>query len=359
MDFGLSEEQELLQETLRAFVENECPPSHVRALFDAGHGHDPAIWQGLAEMGVPGLVIPEAYGGSGLGVLDLALVCEVLGEGAVPGPLLGHALAALAIVDAGSDEQKRRWLPELADGSVIATLALAEADSAWDPEAWRTGIQSGALSGRKHFVSHAETAQLLVVGLEGGGLALVETTSADVKLESQDGVDRTRPVFRVDFGSAAGEMLSVDPRVASRVRDVGLALLAADAFGAAIRLVDMTVEYAKTREQFGRKIAEFQSVKHQLARLGLSIEPTRGLYWHAAYAVDHLPDESERAAALAKAHITDVAADIARMTVELHGGLGFTWECDVQVWLKRVLFDRAFLGTPEHLRERCAGLAGW
>jgi alkylation response protein AidB-like acyl-CoA dehydrogenase len=121
----------------------------------------------------------------------------------------------------------------------------------------------------------------------------------------------------------------------------------------------MAVAYSKTREQFGRKIAEFQAVKHQLARLGLDVEPTRGLYWYAAYAVDHLPDDGERAAALAKSHVSDRAVATGRMAVELHGGLGFTWECDVQMWLKRAMFDRAFLGTPEALRERCATLAGW
>ena len=139
----------------------------------------------------------------------------------------------------------------------------------------------------------------------------------------------------------------------------GLVLAAADSFGAASRLIDQCVAYAGTREQFGRKIGEFQAVKHQIARLGTEIEPTRGLYWFAAYAWDHLPEEASHSASLAKAHITDRAVDTARMAVELHGGIGFTWECDVQMWFKRTMFNRAFLGTPEWLRERCATLAGW
>lgn len=359
MDFGLSEEQKLLQQTLRGFVENECPASRVRELFDAGQGHDPALWQGLAEMGVAGLVVPEAFGGAGLEVLDLALVCEVLGEGAVPTPLLGHALATLALAEGGSEALKQKWLPRLADGSAIATVALAEEGSGWDPEVWRTTVSGAALAGSKQYVPHAHLADLLVVGVEGGGLALAERVAPGVKLEAQQGVDRSRPIFRVDFDGAACELLTADPRLAGRVRDAGLSLLAADAFGAATRLVDITVEYAKTRDQFSRKIAEFQAVKHQLARLGLEIEPTRGMWWHAAYAADHLPDEAERAPALAKSHITDRAVEVGRGAVELHGGLGFTWECDVQIWLKRVMFDRAFLGTPEALRERCAVLAGW
>lgn len=359
MDFGLSDEQRLLQQTVRGFVQNECPPSRLRALFDAGTGHDPATWSGLAGMGVAGLVVPEAFGGAGLEVLDLAVVFEALGEGALPGPLLGHALASLAIAEGGSEEQKRAWLPRLAEGSVIATVALCEEGSAWEPETWRCSGSADGISGSKLFVPHADVADLLVVGIEGGGLALLETTAAGVKCEPQGGVDRTRPVFRVDLDRAPCSVLAADPRLAGRVRDVGLVLLAADAFGAATRLVDMAVAYAKTREQFGRKIAEFQAVKHQLARLGLDVEPTRGLYWYAAYAVDHLPDDGERAAALAKSHVTDRAVATGRMAVELHGGLGFTWECDVQMWLKRAMFDRAFLGTPEALRDRCATLAGW
>jgi len=359
MDFGLSAEQKLLQETVRGFVKNECPPQRVHEIFDAGTGHDRALWSGLAETGVTGLVIPECHGGAGLEVLDLALVCEVLGEGAVPGPLLGHALASLAIAEGGSEDQQAEWLPRLADGSMTATIALAEEGSAWEPEAWRTGGTGSRLSGSKLFVPHADVADLIVVGVEGAGLAVVERDSADVKLDPQEGVDRTRPVFRVDFDRARCGLLGADPRLAARLRDVGLVLLAADAFGAAARLVDMVADYAQTREQFGQKIAQFQAVKHQIARLGLDIEPTRALYWHAAHAVDHLPEEGERAAALAKAHITDRAVEAARMAVELHGGIGFTWACDVHVWLKRAMFDRAFLGTPEVLRERCAVAAGW
>jgi alkylation response protein AidB-like acyl-CoA dehydrogenase len=359
MDFGLSPEQKLLQETVRGFVANECPPTRLREIFDAGTGHDAGLWAGLAEMGIAGLVVPEAYGGAGLEVLDLALVFEVLGEGALPGPLLGHALGSLAIAEGASEARRREWLPGLADGTSIAGVAFAEEGNAWEPESWRTHVSGEVLSGSKLFVPHADVAQRLVVGIEGGGLAVVERDAPGVKWEPQDGVDRTRPIFRVDFDGAPCEVLGADPRLAARVRDAGLALLAADAFGAAVHLVDQSVAYAKTREQFGQKIGQFQAVKHQLARLGLDVEPTRALYWHAAYAVDHLPEEGERAVALAKAHITDRAVDAGRMSVELHGGLGFTWECDVQMWLKRALFDRAFLGTPEALRERCAALAGW
>jgi alkylation response protein AidB-like acyl-CoA dehydrogenase len=359
MDFGLSEEQELLQETVRGFVANECPAPRLRELFDAGVGHDPALWSGLAEMGLTGLVVPEALGGAGMEVLDLALACEVLGEGGLPGPFLGHSLACVALVADEPGDERDGCLSRLAEGASIGTIALCEDESAWAPETWSCRVADGRLSGAKRYVPHADVADVFVVGVEGGRLALVEKGANGLKIQNLEGIDRARPVFSIDFDGAPCRLLDDDPRIAKRLCEVAWALLAADSFGAASHLIDISVEYAKTREQFGAKIAQFQAVKHQLARLGLDIEPTRALFWFAAYAVDHLPDEGEHAAALAKAHICDRALETARMAVELHGGLGFTWECDVQMWFKRTMFNRAFLGTPEVLRERCAALAGW
>ena len=359
MDFGLSEEQELLQETVRGFVQKECPPARLRELFDEGTGHDAALWKGLAEMGLMGLVVPEEHGGAGMEVLDLALVCEVLGAGGLPGPFLPHSLVALAISEGGNSEQKKRWLPKLAAGEKIATVALCEAGSAWQQDDWASQDSDGSVSGTKFFVPHADIADLILVGTQGGGLVLVEASAEGVRHENLEGIDRSRPVYRVDLDAAPCERLEAADGCAERLRDAGLVLLAADAFGASSHLIDLAVDYAKTREQFGQKIGQFQAVKHQIARLGLEIEPTRALYWYAAYSVDHLPAEAERAALIAKSHITDRGLDTARAVVELHGGLGFTWECDVQLGFKRLMFNRAFLGSPEALRDRSAALADW
>lgn len=357
MDFGLSQEQELLIDTVRRFVAKECPPSRRRALFDDDDGHDPALWQGLIELGVGGLALPDAYGGAGLEVLDLALAAEVLGAEAVPVPFLGHALAGLAIALGGSEAQRERWLPALASGEALGTIAFGEADSTWEPSAAQTTLESGRLHGLKPCVPAGRHADVIVVSTRSGGLALVERGATGVKLEPVDAVDRTRRLDRLTLEGAPGEAL-VQP-VAERVRDAGLVLLAADAYGGAWKLVETTVEYAKTRQQFGQPIAEFQAVKHQLADLALEVEPTRGLCWFAAHAFDHLPDESVRAAALAKAHVTDRFMWTARRAIELHGGIGFTWECDVQIWFKRAMFDRSFLGNPSAHRRRLAGLYGW
>jgi alkylation response protein AidB-like acyl-CoA dehydrogenase len=359
MDFGLSEEQELLQETVRGFVENECPPPKLREIFDGGSGFDRELWNHIVEMGIAGLVVPEEHAGAQMEVLDLALVAEVLGHGAVPGPFLGHSLACLALIEGGSDVQRKRWLPKLATGEVIGSVALGEGSDHWEPAQWTCSVKNGALQGKKRFAPAADIADLLIVGCAGGDLALVERRAEGVDLENMDGVDRTRSIFELGFDGAACELLDEGKVAAGRVRDAGRILLAADSFGAGQRLVQLCTDYAKQREQFGMVIAQFQAVKHQIARLATDLEPTRALFWYAAYAYDHLPEEAERSAALAKAHITDRTLLAAREAVELHGGIGFTWECDVQMWFKRAMFNRALLGTPEALRERCAALGGW
>jgi len=359
MDFGLTEEQEMLQETVRSFVQNECPTTRLRELFDAGEGHDAALWSALAEMGVAGLIVSEEHGGAGMQLLDLALVAEVLGEAALPGPFLGHALACLGIGLRAGPAQQRAILPALASGEQIATVALQESDLGWAPRDWTAKLDGDRLSGIKMIVPHASIADGFVVGLQGGELAWVDARAEGVSIEPMDGVDRTRPFATVRFEAAPAARLAGGAGEASRVTDAAAVLLAADAFGAATKLIDLDVAYSLSREQFGQPIAQFQSVKHAIARLATDIEPSRALWWYAAYALDHLPEEAPRAASLAKAHLTDRATHAARESVELHGGYGFTWECEVQMWFKRILFDRSFLGTPEQHRERCAELGGW
>ena len=358
MNFDLSEEQEMLQQTIRQFLENECPTPKLREIFDGESGFDASLWKGMAEMGIAGLHLPEEHGGAGLEILDLAIVSEVLGYMAAPGPFLGHVLAGLAIAAGGSDEQCREWLPKLATGDALGTVALAEEGGAWLPDQW--SLEAGdSLNGSKNHVIFADQADLIVVGTAGGGLALVEKGARGLEIKDVDGADRTRRLSQLTFSDTPAAALPGGDSAAIVVRDAALVLLAADAFGGASRLVDMSVEYAKTREQFGVTIGHFQALKHQLANMAVEIEPARGLYWYAAHAMDHIHDESERSAAVAKAHITDRYMQIARDAVEAHGGIGFTWECDVQMWFKRAMFDRAFMGTPAVHRERAAQMAGW
>ena len=363
MDFDLTEEQLLLQETVGQFLENECPLPRLRELFDDESGFDPVLWKGLAEMGIAGIHLPGEYGGSELEALDLAVVAEVLGAHATPVPFLGHSLAAEAIRAGGSDEQRGRMLPSLASGEHLATVALAEEGGAWLPDQWSMPAPSGTtgtISGTKETVEFGEHADYFVVGLAGGKLGVVDRNAAGVEVQRVEGADRTRRLARVDFQDTPIEILEDGAgEAAARVRDLGLVLLAADAFGGARRLVDMSVEYAKSREQFGVTIGHFQALKHQLANMALEIEPARALYWYAAHALDHVPDEAVRMAAVAKSHLCDRYSQIARDATEAHGGIGYTWEGDTQIWFKRAMFDRAVLGTPRQHRDRAADLAGW
>jgi alkylation response protein AidB-like acyl-CoA dehydrogenase len=359
MDFDLSDEQRLLQETVASFIDNECPPARLRELYDDDVGYDPVLWKGLAELGLAGIHLPGEYGGSELEILDLAVVAETLGSLAVPVPYLSHSLASLAIAIAGNDAQKARWLPGLANGETLGTIALAEEDSGWLPEAWT--IESGAkITGAKETVEFGEHADLFVVGLAGGRFGVVDRNAAGVEIQRVESADRTRRIARVSFDATPIELLEAGgSEVAARVRDVGLVLISADAFGGAMKLVDMSVEYAKNREQFGVTIGHFQALKHQLANMAVEIEPTRALYWYAAHALDHVPEESERSAAIAKSHITERFQQVARDATEAHGGIGFTWEGDTQILFKRAMFDRVFLGTPRVHQDRAADLAGW
>jgi alkylation response protein AidB-like acyl-CoA dehydrogenase len=358
VDFGLSDEQKLLQDSVSQFLAKENDATKLRARFDAEEALDAGLWRGMAELGLAGLAIPEAHGGAGLELLDAALVAETLGQFAAPGPFLGHTLASLALALGGSPEQQRAWLPKLATGDALGTVAFAEPDGGWQPEDWRTPV-ARTLSGVKAHVPYGGAADLIVVGLAGGALGLVARAGGGVLVEPFPGVDRTRRLDQLRFQGAACEELPGGAAAAARVRDAGLVLLAADAFGGASRLVELSVEYAKTREQFGVTIGHFQALKHQLANMALEVEPGRALHWYAAHAFDRAPEDAPRTAALAKAHLTDRFVQVARDAVEAHGGIGYTWECDVQIWFKRAIFDRAFLGSPAVHRERAAQLAGW
>ena len=360
MNFDLSEEQRLLESTLDGFLEAEFPVASVREFYDGDADLDPGLWKGLAEMGVLGLHLPETYGGAGLALLDLQCAAERFGYHATPGPFLGHALAGLAIALAGNEAQRERWLPRLASGEVIGSVAIAEADNRWQPEEWNQTLNDdGTLTGSKPHVLGGRSADLLIVGLASGELGIVDATQGQVTAMAAQDLDHTRRVATVEFAGAEVDRLPQGAAQSERLRDAALILLAADAVGGAQRCVELSTKYAKEREQFGRVIGSFQGLKHQLANLALDAEPCRPLTWYAAYAWDNVPNEAARAAAHAKSHVTDRFLQIARDTVEAHGGIGYTWESEVHYWLKRAVFDRTYFGGPRAHRRRAADLAGW
>jgi alkylation response protein AidB-like acyl-CoA dehydrogenase len=255
-----------------------------------------------------------------------------------------------------------RWLPAIASGEQLVTFALGEGLGEWDAAKLATTATAGRLTGEKPLVPYAEVADAIVVAArdgDGPGLWVVEKGAGGVSVTSLKVFDMTRRLGMVAFDGTPATKIASGRAAIDRARDAGLVLVAADAFGGAARCIDMTVKYSLTREQFGQPIGAFQGVKHQLADLACDLEPTRALWWYAAHAFDHMKEKSERHAAVTKAHLTDLYDRVTRYAIELHGGIGFTWEFDLHLWWRRALFDRAFLGEASYHRARAATMAGW
>ena len=332
MRFHLSEEQAAIQGAVRGTLDASWPMERLHKFADSGEDFDPESWAALMALGLGGILLPD----SGMGLLDAALVSEVAGEMAAPGPLIGQLLTVAAVSRSTNDSAKAHLDPLIA-GTTIATLAL----------------------GNSPYVQSARAAQLYLVGNRDSGIALVEVGEG-VTIEPVQPTDRSRPVSRVAFaGATRHELFAAGDPMAAKLCDAALVLIAADALGGALHCTEISVTYAKEREQFGQPIGRFQGLKHQLAHMALDAEPARALVWYAAYAHDaDLPD-APRAAAMAKAHLCEVYTRSTRAAVAAHGGIGYTWEYGLNYWFRRAIFNRAWLGSPAEHRARAAELAGW
>lgn len=338
MEFHITHDQAQFQDTILRSLRSIDPSPRRAAVTDGAPRFAPDLWQVLGELGVFGVALPPACGGSGLGLVELALAAESIGHEAAPGPFLSHTVAGLALPEGDP------LLPGMASGAVRA--AFVTGDIAAD---------AGTLSGTAAKTLGVEDADALIVA--AGDAVFRVVPCARTVVAPFESADRTRPLAALRFDAAPARQ--IDGASAQRLRDAAAVLLAADALGGAQRCLDMTVSYVTTREQFGGPIARFQALKHQLADMALAVEPARALVWYAAYAWDaKLPDAS-RAASLAKAHLADRFVDVARAAIQAHGGVGYTWDYDLQIWFRRAVFDRAFMGAPSEHRERAAQLAGW
>ncbi len=367
-DFGFSEEHDLLRDAARRFLEERVPLAEVRRLLDDPRGHDPAVWKEMGALGWTGLGLPEAVGGAGMGALHQALLFEELGRALAPGPLFATTLAGLALAAAGDRAQQERWLAPVASGEQVATLAHAEADGSWEPEHVTAMAEEGrdgwTLHGVKAFVPSLAEADLLVApfrcGGPGGPVALftLPLPLAGARLESEVPVDPTRPTGRLVLD---GVRVGAEARLAGNgeaaLREVllrGAALLAAEMVGGAERVLMTTVEYARTRVQFDHPIGGFQAVKHPLVDVMIAVETARSHAYAAAAAFDADPATAEVPARMAKAAAGETYNDAVRRGVQLHGGYGFTWDCDVHLYFKRALYSRAALGDAIHHRRHLA-----
>ena len=357
MNFLLSEQQLEIQNTVARFLSDTCTSEHLQQEAASDNWYSQALWEQFCELGFAGISIPEAYEGFGLEMIDVAIIAEALGRAAAPLPFLAHSLCAIAITEFGSEDQKQQWLPKLASGEVLGSIAIAEADGNLSEASCQLAAD-GTLTGEKHFVPFAANADLFVVSDQDGQLLLVEAHENGISHQALNALDPAQPLANLQFSNSKAEPLGTSNN-SHRLRDAALVLLAADAYGIGAQCVEMAVEYANTREQFGRAIGSFQGLKHQLANMAVAIEPSRGLYWFAAHAYDHIKDESEQACALAKAHVCDTALQVARDAVEAHGGIGYTWEYSLQLYVKRAMVNFAFYGNPSQHRKRIATLSGW
>ena len=354
MRFHLSDEQVAIQDALRGALKDAFDRPALHRLVDGEDEFHPPSWRVLSELGLFGVAAPEAQGGSGLGLVDAALALEVLGEGAAAGPCLGQVLAALALCRTDNAAARERWLEDVLSGRRLATLAFG---GKWLPQTWTVRETAGHLSGKVRFVPSAAAAGCFLVGLQGGGLALAEHGEG-VAISPLKSTDRSRRASAVEFSDAPCTMLfPPGSPEAGKLFDAALVLLSADALGGAQHCLDLSVAYAKERVQFDRPIGQFQALKHQLATMALEVEPCRGLLWYAAYAQDAGLADAAQAASMAKAHICERYVSVARAAVAAHGGIGYTWEYGLHIWLRRALFDQAFLGSPSVHRRRAAQLS--
>lgn len=358
MEFGLSKEQDLIVKSIGQYLKDNGSLERTREFADNDETRAKDVWAGLQELDVPGLLIDEKHGGIGLGLLDTALVAETLGNHVTPSPFVATvAMVPLAIAAAGSEEQQSRWLPEFAEGKVIAGAAVTEAVSSrldakiqWD---------GATLTGKALFVLDFE-ADLYLVADENSALYLVEADAAGLKRQLLTTIDKTRRVGELVFDNVSADPLpgSSDPAVCARIIDAGRIILAADTLGAAQNMLDQAVAYSKQRVQFNRVIGSFQAVKHMCAEMVASLEPCRAMMWYAAHAFDDIPDEAPLTACLTKAHISEVGTFVAKTSTEVHGGMGFTDEHGLHYWFKRIGANRQLLGGPEKVREEAARLQG-
>ena len=353
MHFAFTDEQVMIAETAKAFFAENATSERTRAAM-AETGVDRALWQAFTgDLGLAGVAIPEALGGAGLGMVELAVLAEAAGRHTAALPLLASlTLAAPAILAGGTDEQKAGLLPRLASGELVASFATLNRG-----ETPRATFSDGRLTGAALHVPHGAGADIFVVETDNG-VAIIECGAPGLRITPLTSMDQTRPYARLDFGGALAEPLA-NPRAAVHAAlTTGWLAIAADALGGAQACLDRTVAYAQERVQFGRSIGSFQAVKHRLADMMIAIEQARSAVYWAACAIDEGSDEAKFAVHAAKAFACDTYSDCAGEMIQLHGGIGFTWEHDAHLFFKRARSNASLLGTPDWHRERVAALAG-
>ena len=360
MYFGLSEEQKSLEENINRFLADNAPLDTIKAVANGEESKADAVHQGILDLGLSGLVIPEEYGGLELNMLFATVVAAALGSGTAPVPYTGsYVMAPLAINLAGSDGQKNQWLPKIAGGECVIGVGLSEYVGARED----AGIEfsNGKLSGRSLFLIDGKNADAYLLANKSGELFLIEASSPGIEVIELTTVDKTRTSIELILKDVNADLLSgsSDKSVIEKVLDAGRIMLAADTVGAAQVMLDKSVAYSLERKQFGRLIGSFQAVKHMCAEMAAELEPCHSMIWHAAHCFDNVPEEARLMACQTKAHISEVGQQVSKTATEVHGGMGFTDELGLHYWFKRIGLNKQLLGSPELIREEAGKLQGF
>jgi alkylation response protein AidB-like acyl-CoA dehydrogenase len=361
MYFDLNDEQRAIQETARDFLAARFKSERMREIAASDDGTDTTAWQSMAELGWPGLALPEEWGGQGLGVVELAVVFEEMGKAMAPSPLFSNTVVGIALAECGSDEQRERWLRPLAEGALRGTMATVDAGSSATPGAFtleaRADGDGVVLDGEKVLVPDVAGADILLVPTSDGRRHIVEAGAAGVTVTPEVSIDTTRRLSSVRFEGvrvgAEATLPGAGPDYAP-VFDRGCVALAAESTGVAQRALEMAVSYAKDRQQFGRPIGSYQAVSHRCAQMLLETENSRSAVYGAAWAAGAEPQSLPRAASIAKAYASDAGWRVPDASIQVHGGIGFTWEHDLHFLLKRGRANAALFGDAKWHRERVA-----
>jgi len=363
MYFDLTDEQQAIKSTAREFLAARYKSERIRELAGSEHGFEPADWAEMAELGWPGLALPEEWGGQGLGIVDLAVLFEEMGYALAPSPLLSTTIAGLALATNGTDEQRERWLRPMANGEARGTIALFDAGTTaaiggFEMEAQADG-DGTLLDGEKVLVMDAAGADFLLVATSDGRRHIVEREADGVTVSAEKSIDPTRRLYSVRFD---GVRVGPEATLAGAQADYlpvlwrACTAIAAESTGIAQRTMEMAVEYAKDRQQFGRPIGAYQAVSHRCAQMLLETENSRSAVYGAAWAADAEPQSLPLAASMAKAYASDAGWRVPDASLQVHGGIGFTWEHDLHFFLKRGKANAATFGDARWHRERVADL---
>jgi alkylation response protein AidB-like acyl-CoA dehydrogenase len=361
MYFDLTDEQQAIKQTAHDFLASRFKSERLREIAGSDSGFDESGWKEMAELGWAGLALPEEWGGQGLGIVDLAVLFEEMGYVCAPSPLLSNTIAGLALAFAGSDEQKERWLAPLAAGERRGAPALIDAGAPAEPNKFAMAAESGGggtvLNGEKTLVMDAASADFFLVATADGHRHIVESTASGVTVIPEESIDPTRRVSSVRLENVQVAAENTLPGATEDYWPVfqrACVALAAESTGLAQRSLDFSVAYAKDRQQFGRPIGAYQAVSHRCAQMLLETENSRSAVYGAAWAADAEPESLPLAASTAKAYASDAGWRVPDAAIQVHGGIGFTWEHDLHFFLKRGRANAASFGDAKWHREQVA-----